>query len=92
VDFTPKNNDKRDMVSAIKLRIDRASWMPVAQVIEATATGHTMTVNYSNMARNLNLNPDLFKGTWPRGTKKEKINSCSALSSIHSSRPCGEAG
>jgi outer membrane lipoprotein-sorting protein len=73
LDLTPKNNKERDVVSGIKLWIDQASWMPVEQVFEATATGYTMTVHYSNMARNLNLNPDLFKGDWPRGTKKEKI-------------------
>jgi outer membrane lipoprotein-sorting protein len=73
LDLTPKNNKERDVVSGIKLWIDQASWMPVEQVIEATASGHTMTVRYSNMARNLNLNPELFKGNWPRGTKKEKI-------------------
>jgi outer membrane lipoprotein-sorting protein len=73
LDLTPKNNDERDLVSGIRLWIDQASWMPVEQVIEATATGHTMTIHYSNMARNLNLNPELFKGNWPRGTRKEKI-------------------
>jgi hypothetical protein len=30
------------------------------------------TVDYTAVARNLRLNPDLFKDSWPRGTKKVK--------------------
>jgi outer membrane lipoprotein-sorting protein len=73
LDLTPKREKDRDLVAGIKLWIDQASWMPVEQVIEAPSTGHTMTVRYSNMARNLKLNPDLFKRDWPRGTEARKV-------------------
>lgn len=71
--LTPKREKDRDLVSGIKLWIDQASWMPVEQLVEAPATGHSMTVRYSNMARNLKLNPDLFKRDWPRGTETRKV-------------------
>jgi outer membrane lipoprotein-sorting protein len=73
LDLTPERSEDRARVAGIKLWIDQASWMPVEQEIEATANGSKMTVTFSNMARNLRLNPDLFKPSWPRGTKKETI-------------------
>ena len=75
LDLTPKKDKDRARVSGMKLWIDQASWMPVEQVIESTANGQTMTVTFTNMARNLKLNPDLFKRNWPRGTDKKKIRS-----------------
>ncbi len=75
LDLTPKREKDRAQVAGIKLWIDQASWMPVEQEIEASTSGATMTVTFTNMARNLKLNPDLFKRQWPRGTKKEKMRS-----------------
>ncbi len=37
-----------------------------------TLGGETVTNTFSGMARNLELNPDLFKDRWPRGTEKIK--------------------
>lgn len=73
LDLTPKSNKVRAQVNRIQLWIDQASWMPVQQVIESTATGEKLTVSYTHMARNLRLNPDLFKRKWPRGTRKLKM-------------------
>jgi outer membrane lipoprotein-sorting protein len=73
LDLTPKSDKERARVNRIQLWIDQASWMPVEQIIEATASGEKTTVLFTNMARNLKLNPDLFKRNWPRGTKKKKM-------------------
>ncbi|MFT7287011.1 MAG: outer membrane lipoprotein-sorting protein [Halieaceae bacterium] len=73
LDLTPKSDKERARVNRIQLWIDQASWMPVEQIIEATASGEKTTVLFANMARNLKLNPDLFKRKWPRGTKKTKM-------------------
>ena len=73
LDLTPKSDKDRARVNRVQLWIDQASWMPVEQVIESTASGETLTVSYERMARNLRLNPDLFKRKWPRGTQKVKM-------------------
>lgn len=73
LDLTPKSDKDRARVNRVQLWIDQASWMPVEQIIESTSSGETLTVSYSHMARNLRLNPDLFKRKWPRGTKKQKM-------------------
>jgi outer membrane lipoprotein-sorting protein len=73
LDLTPKSDKDRARVNRVQLWIDQASWMPVEQVIESTASGEKLTVSYEHMARNLRLNPDLFKRKWPRGTKKVKM-------------------
>ena len=68
--LTPKRDRDRQFVNSITLWINQASWMPMRQVIEEVATGQTLTVEYEGTARNLNLNPDFFKSSWPRGTKR----------------------
>jgi outer membrane lipoprotein-sorting protein len=73
LDLTPKSDKERASVNRIQLWIDQASWMPVEQVIESTTSGERTTVLFENMARNLKLNPDLFKRNWPRGTDKKKL-------------------
>lgn len=73
LELTPKSEKERARVNRLQLWIDQASWMPVEQVIESTASGAKLTVSYSHMARNLRLNQDLFKTKWPRGTKKKKM-------------------
>ena len=73
LDLTPKSDKERARVNRVQLWIDQASWMPVEQVIESTASGDKTTIAFSHMARNLKLNPDLFKRKWPRGTKKKKM-------------------
>ena len=72
LELTPEKSAVREQVKLVKLWIDQASWMPVRQSISSTASGETVTVDYSSIARNLKLNPDLFKDRWPRGTEKIK--------------------
>lgn len=69
LELTPKSDKERQIVGKVTLWIDEASWMPVRQVIEHVSTGEQLTIDYQGMARNLNLNPELFKANWPRGTK-----------------------
>jgi outer membrane lipoprotein-sorting protein len=47
--------------------------MPTEQVITASSQGEEITLTYTFVARNLELNPDLFSTRWPRGTDKQKI-------------------
>jgi outer membrane lipoprotein-sorting protein len=68
--MTPKREQTRQIVSSATIWIDEASWMPIRQVIERAENGETLTFDYSGMARNLPLNPDLFKSSWPSGTKR----------------------
>lgn len=68
--LTPKRDQDRQIVGSVTLWINEASWMPMRQVIEEVAGGRTLTIEYEGTARNLNLNPDFFKASWPRGTKR----------------------
>lgn len=70
LELTPKRDKDRAIAGKIRLWIDQASWMPRRQEFGSTADRVTTTVNYTDMARNLELNPDLFKARWPKGTKK----------------------
>lgn len=70
LELTPKKDALRQTVSKMTLWIDEASWMPVRQVIAHVTHGETLTLNYSGMARNLNLNDELFRDDWPKGTQK----------------------
>jgi outer membrane lipoprotein-sorting protein len=70
IEMTPKKEKIRETVGKVRLWIDQASWMPSRQEITDTHAGNTLVVTYTHMARNLKLNPDLFKAKWPRGTKK----------------------
>jgi len=72
LELTPKKERAREVVARLQLWIDQASWMPVKQVIVHVASGETLTVTYYGMARNLKLNPDLFKAKWPKGTQQLK--------------------
>lgn len=73
LELTPKKEKERQIVAKIQLWIDQASWMPTRQIITDTESGDTLTVTYTHMARNLKLNPDLFKAKWPKGTKKKSM-------------------
>ena len=70
IEMTPKKEKIRETVGKVRLWIDQASWMPARQEITDTQAGNTLVITYTHMARNLKLNPDLFKAKWPRGTKK----------------------
>jgi outer membrane lipoprotein-sorting protein len=70
LELTPKKDAERQIVGKVTLWIDEASWMPARQVIEHVSTGERLTIDYTGMARNLKLNPALFKANWPRGTKQ----------------------
>ena len=73
LELTPENEKTRTVMGRAQLWIDQASWMPTQQVLSSTATGEILTVTYTHTARNLALNPDLFKAKWPRGTDKDKV-------------------
>jgi outer membrane lipoprotein-sorting protein len=70
LELTPKRDDVRAIVAKIVIAFDQASWLPARQTISHTSGTQTVTVTYSGMARNLNLNPELFRAKWPRGTEK----------------------
>lgn len=70
LELTPKRDEIRAVVSKIEIWFDQASWLPVRQRISQTASAETITLNYTRTARNLNLNPDLFRDRWPKGTEK----------------------
>jgi outer membrane lipoprotein-sorting protein len=70
LELTPKRDETRAIVAKIEIAFDQASWLPARQIISHTSGTETLTVNYTGTARNLNLNPDLFRDKWPRGTDK----------------------
>lgn len=70
IEMTPKKEKVRETAGGVRLWIDQATWMPKRQEIKDTSANQTLVITYSNMARNLKLNPDLFKAKWPRGTKR----------------------
>jgi outer membrane lipoprotein-sorting protein len=70
-ELTPTKDDERAVIAKIRLWIDQGSWMPRRQEF-SLADRSVTTVDYTAVARNLRLNPDLFKDSWPRGTKKVK--------------------
>jgi len=70
LELTPKRDDTRAIVAKIEIAFDQASWLPARQIISHTSGTQTLTVNYTGTARNLNLNPDLFRDKWPKGTDK----------------------
>ena len=72
LELTPTRNEIRESVSRVQVWIDQASWMPVRLVIEHVSSGETLTMNFNGLARNLKLNPELFKEDWPKGTQKLK--------------------
>jgi len=72
LELTPKKDSLREAISKIEIWVDEASWLPARQVISQAGGGETMTITYSGTAKNLSLNPDLFKDDWPRGVKKER--------------------
>ncbi|MEH6592376.1 MAG: outer-membrane lipoprotein carrier protein LolA [Halioglobus sp.] len=73
LELVPEKEKTRAVMGRAQLWIDQASWMPTQQVISASGNGEVITVTYTHTARNLELNPDLFKAKWPRGTDKEKM-------------------
>ena len=70
LELTPKRDEIRAIVAKIEIAFDQASWLPARQIISHTSGTQTLAVTYSGTARNLNLNPDLFRAKWPRGTDK----------------------
>ena len=73
LELTPKKDNIRAIISKIQIWVDESSWLPARQIITQTATGNTLTVNYHGMARNLDLNRQLFDDNWPKGTEKERM-------------------
>lgn len=72
LELTPKRDATRESVRQVRLWIDQSSWMPKRQEFGSTADGSRLVMTYSSLARNLKLNPDLFKTRWPRGTQVVK--------------------
>lgn len=70
LELTPTNDDLRATVSKMQIWYDQASWMPARQIITHTDGTGALTINYSGTARNLNLNSDLFRADWPKGTQE----------------------
>ena len=70
LELTPKSDDLRAVMARMQIWVDEASWLPARQVITYGNGQQTLTITYSGLARNLNLNPDLFRADWPRGTQK----------------------
>lgn len=73
LELIPEKEKTRAVMGRAQLWIDQASWMPTQQVIAATGSSEIITVTYTYVARNLELNPDLFRDKWPRGTDKKKM-------------------
>jgi len=72
LELTPKRDSVRATVRQVRLWIDQSSWMPRQQEFSSTSDGSKVLITYTGMARNLQLNPDLFKTKWPKGTKVVK--------------------
>jgi outer membrane lipoprotein-sorting protein len=70
LELTPERDSVRETVRLVRLWIDQSSWMPVRQSFSSTKDGTTLTLTYTGMARNLKLNPDLFRDDWPKGTEE----------------------
>jgi outer membrane lipoprotein-sorting protein len=70
LELTPKRDEVRAVVAKIEIAFDQASWLPARQIISHTSGTQTLAVTYTGTARNLDLNPELFRDKWPRGTKK----------------------
>lgn len=73
LELTPEKDEAREVMGKAQLWIDQASWAPAQQVITASSRGEEITLTYSFVARNLQLNPDLFDTKWPRGTDKQRM-------------------
>ena len=73
LELTPEKESARAVMGRAQLWIDQASWMPAQQVIAASGRGEELTLTYTHVARNLELNPDLFSTRWPRGTDKQTM-------------------
>jgi len=72
LELTPDKDSVREFVAKVLLWIDEASWMPKRQEISNNQADENLVITYTYMARNLKLNPDLFKDKWPKGTVKVK--------------------
>jgi outer membrane lipoprotein-sorting protein len=70
LELTPERDRDRAVVGKIRLWIDQASWMPRRQEFSVTGDRTVVTLDYTDVARNLKLNPELFSHRWPRGTER----------------------
>ena len=73
LELTPEKEKTRAVMGKAQLWIDQASWMPAQQVFTASSRGEEITLSFTYVARNLQLNPELFSTRWPRGTDKQKV-------------------
>jgi outer membrane lipoprotein-sorting protein len=72
LELTPKSEKLRDQISKIHLWIDQANWLATQQQFFETGTQDYFIVRYTNIARNVPIDPSLFKPHWPKGTRKVK--------------------
>lgn len=73
LELTPESEKTRTVMGKAQLWIDQSSWMPSQQVFTASSRSEEIIVTYTFMARNLQLNPELFSTRWPRGTDKKRV-------------------
>ena len=73
LELTPEKEKTRAVMGKAQLWIDQSSWTPTQQVFTASSRSEEITLTYTFVARNLELNPELFSTRWPRGTDKQKI-------------------
>jgi outer membrane lipoprotein-sorting protein len=69
LELTPKEDEARTAVARMNIWVDQASWLPVRQTIAHTASGETLSINYTQMGRNVELKNDLFDASWPKGVE-----------------------
>ncbi|MGI9287620.1 MAG: LolA family protein [Pseudomonadales bacterium] len=72
LELTPKKESSREHVARVRVWIDQASWMPLEQEISQVEGGASLKISYTDMARNLKLNDELFRPRWPKGTETIK--------------------
>lgn len=72
LELTPLSDQLRGSISKIQLWIDQANWFPVQQRIHHSAADTHLTIRYSNLSRNDNLDDSIFDPKWPKHTIKLK--------------------
>lgn len=73
LELTPEKDKTRAVMGKAQLWIDQSSWTPAQQILTASSRSEQVTLTYAFVARNLELNPDLFSTRWPKGTEKQKV-------------------
>jgi outer membrane lipoprotein-sorting protein len=72
LELTPKSEQVRGQIIKIQMWVDEASWMPLQQKFFEAGSGDYFLSHYTNIMKNLKINPSKFKPDWPKGAKIEK--------------------